>query len=111
MATSMRLAEDEREGDDKEFIALVVANVQDPVAPVFKAKLISERVHDASRVITGLFETVYNGATSIDENLLRARTVKIDLGHVELLQQNGLPKITAADVVAVTLTAEWKMLA
>jgi hypothetical protein len=110
MATSMRLAEDEREGDDKELIALVVANVQHPVAPVFKAKLIGERVHDASRVITGLFETVYNGTTTVDENLFRAGTVKINLGHVALLQQNGLPRIIAADVV-MAATAEWKMLA
>lgn len=35
----MRLAEHESEGNDEQLIALIVADVQDPVTPIFDAAL------------------------------------------------------------------------
>jgi hypothetical protein len=40
--TSMRLAKYKDEGHDKELIALVVADMQDPVTPILEAVLVGE---------------------------------------------------------------------
>ena len=45
MATSMRRAEHENEGDNEELIALIVADAQDPVTPILKAALVGEGLH------------------------------------------------------------------
>ncbi|SDJ45589.1 hypothetical protein SAMN05216338_105014 [Bradyrhizobium sp. Rc2d] len=39
LVTSIRLTEHESEGHNEELIALVVANVQDPVTPILEAAL------------------------------------------------------------------------
>jgi hypothetical protein len=79
----MRLAEYECEGHDEEFIALIVADVQDPVTPILEAALIGERLHEAGRMIARLSEIVYHGAAVIEENLLCVGAVKVYLGHVQ----------------------------
>src|SRR5215475_11912623 len=79
----MRLAKHEGEGDNKELIAAVVADMQDPVTPIFEATLVGQGLHDTCRMIAGLSEIVHHGAAAIDENLLRVRAVEIYLGHVQ----------------------------
>jgi hypothetical protein len=69
------------EGDNKELIAAVVADVQDPVAAILEAGRLSETAHDTGRLITCLNEIVYQGARAIDENLPRVGAVEIHLGH------------------------------
>ena len=39
MATSIRLAEQESEGHNEELVALVVADMQDPVTPILEATI------------------------------------------------------------------------
>ena len=84
MATSMRLAEHESEGHNEELIALIVADMQNPVTPILEAALVSERLHDTGRMIARLNEVVHHSAAVIDENLLRVGAMEIDLGLVQL---------------------------
>jgi hypothetical protein len=79
----VRLAEHEREGDNKELVTLVVTDVQDPVSPVFETALIGKALHDAGRMIARLGKIIHHGASAIDEYLLRVGAVEIDLGHVQ----------------------------
>jgi hypothetical protein len=79
----MQLAEYESERDNEELVALIVADIQDPITPIFEGALIGEGLHDARRVIARLSEVVHCGAVVIDEHLLRIGTVKIDLRHVQ----------------------------
>src|SRR5215475_8656474 len=83
MAISMGLAENESKGHNEELIALIVADMQDPVAPILEAALVGERLHDTGRVIARLGKTVHHGAAAIDENLLCVGAVEIYLGHVQ----------------------------
>jgi hypothetical protein len=77
------LAEHEGEGHDEELIALIVADMQDPVAPILKAELVGEGLHHTGRMIARLSKIVHRGAAVVDEHLLRIGAVKIDLRHVQ----------------------------
>jgi hypothetical protein len=77
----MRLAEHESEGHNEELIALIVADMQDPVTPILEAALVGEGLHDAGRMIARLNEIVHYGAAVIDEYLPRIGAVEIYLGH------------------------------
>ena len=81
-APSMRLAKHERERDDEQLVALVVADMQDPVAPIHKAVLVGEELHEAGRMIARLSEIAHHGAVVIEEYLLGVGAVKIYLGHI-----------------------------
>jgi hypothetical protein len=83
MLTSMRLAKHEDERDNEELIALVVADMQDPVTPILEAALVGEGLHEAGRMIARLSEIVHHGAEVIEEYLLRVGAVEIYLGHVQ----------------------------
>src|SRR4051812_19695509 len=83
MLPSMRLAKDEDEGDNEELIALVVADMQDPVTPILEAVVVGEGLHEAGRMIACLSEIAYHGAVVVEENLLRGGAVEIYLGHVQ----------------------------
>src|SRR6516165_11765220 len=87
MATSMCLAKHESEGHNEELIALIVADMQDPVTPILEVTLVGEGMHDTRRVIARLSKIVHHRAAAIDENLLRIGAVEIDLGHVQPLSQ------------------------
>ena len=80
----MRPAEHEGEGHNEEFVALIVADMQDTVTPILEAELVGEGLHDTGRTIARLSKIVHYGAAAIDENLLRVGTVEIYLGHVQL---------------------------
>ena len=45
MLTSMRLAKHEDERDNEKLIALVVADMQDPVTPILEAAFVGEGLH------------------------------------------------------------------
>jgi hypothetical protein len=55
---SMRLTEHENKRDDKELVAVIVTDMQDPVTPVLNAALGGEGLHEASRAIARLSEVV-----------------------------------------------------
>src|SRR5262245_26404733 len=82
MATSMRFAEHESEGHNEELIALIVADMQDPVTPILEAALIGEGLHDTCSMVARLSEVAHCGAALIEENLLRVGAVEKYLGHV-----------------------------
>jgi hypothetical protein len=90
----MRLAEHESEGYDEELIALIVADMQDPVTPILEVALVGEALHKAGRMIARLSEIVHHGAAVIEENLLRVGAVEIYLRHVHLLKM-GRHEISA----------------
>src|SRR5262245_44621228 len=82
MATSMGLAEYESERHNEELIALVVADMQDPVTPILEAALIGEGLHDTCSMVVRLSEVVHYGTALIEEHLPRVGAVEKYLGHV-----------------------------
>jgi hypothetical protein len=79
----MRLAEHEREGHDEELIALIVADMQNPVTPILQAALVGKGLHDAGRMIARLDKVVHHGAAVIEEYLPRIGAVEIYLSHFQ----------------------------
>ena len=105
----MRPAEHEGEGHNEEFVALIVADMQDPVTPILEAELVGEGLHDTGRTIARLSKIVHYGAAAIDENLLRVGTVEIYLGHVQL-PSNGTGSTGSHEISAllVSLAARYE---
>ena len=68
---SMRLAEHESEGHNEELIALVVADMQEPVTSILEAVLVGEGFDEASRMVMRLSKIVHHSTVAIEENLLR----------------------------------------
>src|SRR5215813_1830826 len=97
----MGLAEHESEGHNEELIALIVADMQDPVTPILEAALVGEGLHDTGRMIA----RVHHGAAVIDENLLRVRAMEIYLGHVQPPNGTGSHEISA---LLVSSTARYQ---
>jgi hypothetical protein len=64
------LVEHENEGDDEEFITLLIADMQNPITPVIDATLAGEGFDDARCMLLRLSKIVHYGAAIIDENLL-----------------------------------------
>src|SRR5689334_442291 len=81
IAASMRLAEDGCEGDRKYLVVEIVADMHDPVAPIFRALFHDQRVDHAGGAFAGLGEVVHHGAELIDANFAGTGAVEIDLGH------------------------------
>ena len=79
MAISIRFAEHESEGNYKELIALIVADMHDRVTPVLEAELVGEGLHDTGRMLARLSEIAHDGTPAIEEKLLRVGAVEIDL--------------------------------
>src|SRR5262249_2135376 len=90
---SMRPAEHEGEGHNEEFVALIVADMQDPVTPILEIELVGEGLHDTGRTIARLSKIVHFGAAviAIDKNFLFVGAEKIYQGHVQL-PSNGASK-------------------
>jgi hypothetical protein len=59
IAISIRLAKYGRERHNEKLIALVVADMQDPIPPILEATLACERLHRASSAIARLSEVVH----------------------------------------------------
>jgi hypothetical protein len=70
MLTSMRFAKHVHEGHVEELIALIVADMEDPVAPILETVLVGEGLHQAGCMITRLSEIVHDGTVMVEENLL-----------------------------------------
>src|SRR5712672_618663 len=100
MTPSMRLAENGRKRDFEDLIVEIVADMHDPVAPVFRAMFHDQRPHHAGRVVARLGEVAHRGAELIDANFAGVGAVEIDLGHFRspsLTANLRLSKIPAAD--------------
>src|SRR5215813_2872098 len=90
IAGSMRFAEHEGERHYKELLAQIVADVQDPVAPVFSGVRHGQRSDHGGSAVTRLLQIVNRHTVSINHDTFRVRTVEIDLGHVSPPTRYGL---------------------
>src|SRR4051812_39822679 len=90
MTTSVRLAENGREGDFEDLVIEIVADMHHPVAPVFRALFHDQRSHHAGGAVARLGEAAHDGAELIDANFAGTGAVEIDLGHVGLLHRANL---------------------
>ena len=97
---SVRLAEDEGERQNEDLFVEIVADMHDPVAPVFRVASHDQRPDDASRAIAGLGEIAHRFAGSVDPDFPGIRAVEINLGHV------GLLHLSEATLVSTKLAAE-----
>jgi hypothetical protein len=79
---SVRLAEQGGERHGKNLVIEIVADVQGPVAPVFRAARRDQRPHDAGGVVARFSEVSYGGAALIDQYVLRIGAVEIELSHI-----------------------------
>src|SRR5882672_2363692 len=87
MATSsMRLAEDEGERQNEDLVVEIVADMHDPVAPVFRVASHDQRADDAGCAVASLGEVAHRFAGSIDPDFPGIRAVEINLRHVGLLR-------------------------
>jgi hypothetical protein len=78
----MRLAEQGRKRHDKYLSAEIIADVQQPIAPIVIAGRHRERAHDASGVIVRLGQVAHAGAASIDQCDFGVAAMEIDVSHV-----------------------------
>ena len=78
----MRLAEQGREGHVEDLFAGIIADVQDPGAPIFIAGRHNERPHHEGGMVTRLGQVAYGGTVSIDQYLFSVGAMKIELNHV-----------------------------
>src|SRR5215216_89237 len=81
---SMRFAEHGRERQDEDFVVEIVAGMQRPVAPVFRAVRIYQRLHGTGGVLARLGQVSDGGAALVDAHALGIGVVEIDSGHVRL---------------------------
>jgi AraC-like DNA-binding protein len=82
-AASIRLAEHKSEGDDKQLLTEVVADVQGPATPIFEATRSHEGAHDAGCVITRLGEVIHDRTATINQDLAGIGAMKKHLGHAQ----------------------------
>ncbi|WP_446680536.1 hypothetical protein [Bradyrhizobium erythrophlei] len=82
LVASMRLSENESEGNNEELVAEVVADVQNPVTPSLVTARLGEGLHELGGMIPRLGKIIHHGAAAIDENLIRVGAMEINLGHV-----------------------------
>jgi hypothetical protein len=91
-ATSIRLPEHESEGHNEELIALIIADMQNPVTPILEAALFGEGLHDAVRMIPRFSKIIHDGSAAIDENLPGVRAVEIYVRHFDSFKCDGSPR-------------------
>src|SRR3979411_2670846 len=82
MTPSQWFAEYGSEGHVKNLIAVLVADMQDPTAPVFLARRHDERSHHKRGLLTRLSQVPYGGAASIHQHAFGVGVLEIDLSHV-----------------------------
>src|SRR5271165_1175441 len=82
MVTSVRLSQHEHKRQDKEFVTEIVADVQDPAAPIFRAACHGQRPYNARCVVTRFCQALYSSTTSINQGALGVGAMEIDLSHV-----------------------------
>src|SRR4051794_34254492 len=83
---SMRFAEHEGEGQNEEFVVEIVADVHDPIAPVFRVASHDHRPDQAGRTVARLGEIAHRFTGSVDPDFPGIRAVEINLGHAGLLR-------------------------
>src|SRR6516225_9174569 len=80
---SMRFAKHGCKGNNKELVAEVVADMQDPGAPILGAARHGQRAHSASCVVPRFDQIADSGAASINQDSVRAGAVEIDVIHLQ----------------------------
>src|SRR4051812_48972033 len=83
---SVRFAEHEGERQNEEFVVEIVADMHDPVAPVFRVASHDQRPDEAGRSVARLGEIAHRFAGSIDSDVPGIQAVEINLGHAGLLR-------------------------
>src|SRR5262245_20200464 len=82
---SMRFAKHGREGKVKDFLAVVAADVQHPIAPVFGSGRQDHRAHDLGGAVARLGQARHGGTVAIKPHAFSIGTVEIHLNHTRLL--------------------------
>src|SRR5437899_3689819 len=80
--SSVRLAEDGREGHGEDLAAYLVGDAQLPAAPVFRIGLHQHRAHQAVGMREGFGEIAHGGAAAVDQVVVGVGAVEIDFSHV-----------------------------
>src|SRR5215213_2582836 len=80
----MRFAEHGGKRQHEDFVVEIVADMQRPVAPVFRAVRIYQRLHDTGGVLARLGKVSDGGAALVDAYALGIGVVEKDSGHVRL---------------------------
>src|SRR6185437_15034495 len=89
MASSLvRLAEDIGERQHKDFVAAVVGDMHDPVAPVFPICGHDVGAGEALGVLAGFDEVADGSATLVDQHVFLVRAMEEDVGHFQILLPN-----------------------
>ena len=79
----MRFAEQGDEGHAEDLFVEIIADVQDPAAPVLRAGRHDERPHHEGGIVLCLSEIAEDGAAPVDPHAFSVGAVKIDLSHVK----------------------------
>src|SRR6516164_426574 len=82
MAISIRLAVHESEGQDENFIAGLIADMQGPMTPIFKAGCCDERSHLAGRLLARLDQVGYRCTATILQRSSSVGAMEVDVSHV-----------------------------
>jgi hypothetical protein len=82
VSSLMRLAEDGGEGQDEDFVAAVVGDVHDPVAPIFRTGRHDVGAGETLGVLAGLDQAADGGAALIDQHVFFVGAVEEDVAHV-----------------------------
>src|ERR1700740_3737037 len=100
MASSLvRLAEDGGERQHKDFVAAVVGDMHDPVAPIFPICGHDVGASEALGVLAGLNQVVDGGAALVDQYVFCVGAVEEDVRHVPhpLPNESRKAKLTPAE--------------
>ena len=73
-----------RKRQHEDFVVEIVADMQRPVAPVFRALHCYQRLHDTGGVVAHLSQVSDGGAALVDAYAFGIGVVEIDSGHIRL---------------------------
>src|SRR6185312_613004 len=78
----MRFAEQCCKRHVKDLITIIIGDVQDPAAPVFRARRHDQRSHGANGMLASVIKVIDRSATPVDQHTARIGEMKIDVRHV-----------------------------
>src|SRR4051795_1055706 len=84
-APSVHFAEEGGERHQEELVALLVADMQRPVAPILRTAIIDERGHDAGATVARVAPILDLAAAPIQQHLVGAGAVEVNVCHLRLL--------------------------
>src|ERR1700681_2312623 len=85
-ATSMKPTKHVREGHNEYLVAILVADMQGPRAPVHRSDALHELLNDSGSPLMSFNEILDLDSTRIHHDMIRVGTMKKYVGHDRLLQ-------------------------